>query len=56
VFVAKVGGTACDLSPDGKRLLVMTPVDSRGEAKGDHEVVLFQNFIGYLRQRVPASK
>lgn len=56
VWLAKVGGTACDLSQDGKRMLVLTPVNSPDAAKAEHEVVLFQNFIEYLRQRAPAGK
>jgi Tol biopolymer transport system component len=56
VWLAKVGGTAWDLSPDGKRLLVLAPVDSPDAVKPEHEVVLFQNFIEYLRQKVPVGK
>jgi Tol biopolymer transport system component len=56
VWLAKVGGAACDLSPDGKRLLVVAPVDSADAAKAEHEVVLFQNFFEYLRQKAPAGK
>ncbi len=56
VWLAKVGGTAWDLSPDGKRLLVLAPVGSPDAAKAEHEVVLFQNFFEYLRQKVPAVK
>ncbi|MGA2880272.1 MAG: protein kinase [Bryobacteraceae bacterium] len=56
VWLAKVGGTAWDLSPDGKRLLVLAPVGSPDAAKAEHEVVLFQNFFEYLRQKAPVSK
>jgi serine/threonine protein kinase len=56
VWLAKVGGTAWDLSPDGKRLLVLAPVDSPDAAKAEHEVVLFQNFFEYLRQKAPVGK
>ena len=56
VWLAKVGGAAQDLSPDGKRLLVLTPVDSTGASKAEHEVVLFQNFFEELRRRVPSEK
>jgi Tol biopolymer transport system component len=55
-WVAKVGGTAWDLSPDGMRLLVLSPVPSPEAPKAEHEVVLFQNFFDYLRRRVPAGK
>jgi len=56
VWLAKVGGRASDLSPDGKRLLVVAPAGSPDVAKAEHEVVLFQNFFEYLRQKVPVSK
>jgi Tol biopolymer transport system component len=56
VWMSKVGGLVNDLSPDGKRLLVLTPVDSPGTARAEHEVVLFQNFREYLRQKVPTDK
>jgi serine/threonine protein kinase len=56
VWLAKVGGRAQDLSPDGKCLLVLAPVDSPDAAKAEHEVVLFQNFFEYLRQRAPVGK
>ena len=56
VWLAKVGGAAQDLSPDGKRLLVLAPVDSPGASKAEHEVVLFQNFFEYLRQKAPVGK
>jgi hypothetical protein len=56
VWLAKVGGTAFDLSPDGKRLVVLTPVDSPDAPKAEHEVVLLQNFFDELRRKVPAGK
>lgn len=56
IWLAKVGGIAWDLSPDGKRLLVLAPAGSPDAAKAEHEVVLFQNFFEYLRQKVPAGK
>jgi Tol biopolymer transport system component len=56
VWMAKVGGIANDLSIDGKLLLVLARVDSPGAARAEHEVVLFQNFREYLRQKVPTDK
>jgi serine/threonine-protein kinase len=56
VWLAKVGAAAQDLSPDGKRLLVLAPVDSPDAPKTEHEVVLFQNFFDYLRQKAPVGK
>jgi len=53
VWVAKLGGTIWDLAPDGKRALVLTPVESAEAPKQEHEVVFLENFFDYLRQRVP---
>jgi hypothetical protein len=41
------------LSPDGKRVLVLTPVESVEAPKQEHEVVFLQNFFDELRRRVP---
>jgi len=44
-----------DLSPDGKRVLVVTPTG--GDApKVEHTVVFMQNFFDELRRRVPTGK
>jgi serine/threonine protein kinase/Tol biopolymer transport system component len=57
VWIAKLGatpgGTQWDLAPDGKRVLVLTPVESAEAPKQEHEVVFLENFFDYLRQRVP---
>jgi hypothetical protein len=50
------GSYAWDLAPDGKRVAVLTPVDSADAGKQDHEVVLLQNFFDELRRRVPLGK
>ena len=55
VRVARVGGAAAGVFPDGKRVLAVVPVDRPNVAKAEHEVVLFQNFGEYLRQHVPAG-
>jgi serine/threonine-protein kinase len=47
---------AWDLAPDGKRVAVLTPVDSGDGGKQEHEVVLLQNFFDELRRRVPLGK
>ncbi len=52
----KFGGISWDLAPDGKRLLVLTPVESAEAPKQEHEVVFLENFFDYLRQRVPLVK
>ena len=58
VWLAKLGGTDWDLAPDGKHLVVATPVQKQqSEApQQDHTVVFLQNFFDYLRQRVPLDK
>jgi Tol biopolymer transport system component len=56
VWLAKVGGSAVDISPDGKRLVVLAPVESPDAPKAEHEVVLLQNFFDELRRKVPAGK
>jgi Tol biopolymer transport system component/tRNA A-37 threonylcarbamoyl transferase component Bud32 len=56
VWIAKVGGTDWDLAPDGKRVLVLTPVESAEASKQEHEVVMLLNFFDELRRRVPTGK
>jgi hypothetical protein len=58
VWLAKPGGTLFDLSPDGKRLAVVTPMAAAAaEApKPEHEVVFLENFFDELRRRVPTGK
>jgi serine/threonine-protein kinase len=56
VWIAKLGGTDWDLSPDGKRVAVLTPVESAEAPKQEHEVVFLENFFDELRRRVPISK
>ena len=55
VWLAKLGGTDFDLSPDGKRLAVVTPVETSQAQKADHLVVFLQNFFDELRRRVPTG-
>jgi WD40 repeat protein len=52
-WIAKLGGTDWDVAPDGKRVLVLTPVESAEAPKQEHEVVFLENFFDYLQQRVP---
>jgi Tol biopolymer transport system component len=62
VWLAKLGGfhagfgRAWDLAPDGKRLAVVTPVETSEAPKQDHEVVMLLNFVDELRRRVPPAK
>src|SRR5262249_18839967 len=45
-----------DLAPDGKRVALLTPVDSSDGTRQEHEVVRLQNFFDELRRRVPLGK
>jgi serine/threonine protein kinase/Tol biopolymer transport system component len=45
-----------DLAPDGKRVVVVTPVESAEAPKQEHEVVFLENFFDELRRRVPLGK
>jgi Tol biopolymer transport system component len=62
VWLAKLGGfhapfgTAWDLAPDGKRVAVVTPEETPGAPKQDHDVVMLLNFLDELRRRAPLNK
>jgi Tol biopolymer transport system component len=57
LWIAKLGGTDYyDLAPDGKRVVVLAPVESPEAAKPDHEVTFLFNFFDELRRRVPVGK
>jgi hypothetical protein len=56
LWIAKLGGTDWDLAPDGKRVLVVTPVESAEAPKQEHEIVMLQDFFDELRRRVPVGK
>ena len=56
VWIAKLGGTQWDLAPDGKRVAVLTPIESAEAPKQEHEVVFLLNFFDELRRRVPAGR
>lgn len=57
VWIAKLDaaavGSAWDLALDGKRVAVVTPVESAEAPRQEHEVVFRQNFFDELRRRVP---
>jgi dipeptidyl aminopeptidase/acylaminoacyl peptidase len=56
VWIAKLGARrSWDLAPDGKRLLVLRPVESAEAPKQEHEVVFLINFFDELRRRAPAG-
>jgi hypothetical protein len=56
VWLANPDGTEFDLSPDGKRLAVVTPVASAEGHKAEHRVVFLTNFFDELRRKVPSGK
>jgi hypothetical protein len=45
-----------DLAPDGKRVVVVTPIESTEAPKQEHEVVFLENFFDELRRKVPAVR
>jgi len=53
---ASILGSAWDLAPDGKRVAVLTPVESADALEQEDEVVFLQNFFDELRRRVPVGK
>lgn len=44
-----------DVSPDGKRVAVLTPVETE-PPRHEHEIVFLFNFLDELRRRVPTGK
>jgi Tol biopolymer transport system component len=56
VWLAKVGGAAMALSPDGRRLVIHSQADPADAPKAAHEVVMLLNVIDELRRRVPAGR
>ena len=56
VWIAKLGGTAWDLAPDGKRVAVVIPEGSAQAPQQEHEIVMLLNFADQLRRRVPLGK
>ena len=56
VWIANLGGTDWDLSPDGKLVAVVTPEGTDEGPKQDHEIVMLLNFADELRRKVPVGK
>jgi dipeptidyl aminopeptidase/acylaminoacyl peptidase len=67
VWIAKLGGTPLqvlnpaqqmdwDLTPDGKRVAVLIPLETAEARAQEHEVVFLLNFFDELRRRVPFGK
>ena len=55
-FSGTNGGTSWDLAPDGRRVAVVTPVESADASKTEHEVVFLLNFFDELRRKVPLGR
>src|SRR5204863_57678 len=63
VWVAKLGAvpvignfSVWDVTPDGQRVAVLTPVASSDAAKQEHQVVFLLNFFDELRRIAPVKK
>lgn len=56
MWIAKLGGTDWDLSPDGKRMAVVTTVEATEAPKQEHEIVMRLNLFDELRCKVPVGK
>jgi hypothetical protein len=56
VWIAKLGGTQWDLSPDGKRVAVVKPEGTAEAPKQEHEIVMLLNFFDELRRKVPVRE
>jgi len=55
VWASNVAGPGFDLAPDGKRVAVLTTMESTETPKSEHDVVFLLNFSDYLRQPVPTG-
>jgi hypothetical protein len=55
IWADQVDGLFQDLSPDGKRAVIVAPVGTPEAPNAEHEVVLIQNFLDELRRRVPMN-
>ena len=55
VWAAQAGGEFQDLSADGKRAVILSPVATTETPTAEHEVVLIQNFLDELRRKVPLN-
>ena len=56
VWAAQAGGQFQDLSPEGKRAVILSPVGTPEAPTAEHEVVLIQNFLDELRRKLPLGK
>jgi hypothetical protein len=54
VWITKLGGWAWDLAPDGRRVAVLTALESAPTQ--EHTVVMLINFVDEVRRRFPPGK
>jgi serine/threonine-protein kinase len=54
VWITKFGGSSWDLAPDGRRVAVLTPLESAPAQ--EHQVVIVLNFADELRRRLTSGK
>jgi len=45
-----------DISPDGKRFLVLMPVEAPGQQRANNQVTFLENFFDEVRRRAPEGK
>jgi serine/threonine-protein kinase len=55
VWNQNLSGLDIDLAPDGKRVAVVTPLDTPDAQKDGHEMTFLFNFFDELRRRVPVA-
>ena len=51
--IEKLTGRVAAFAPDTKRVLLLETDRPQGQDSTSHQIVLFQNFLDYLRQRIP---
>jgi len=58
VWIGRLGGlgTLWDLTPDGKRMVVVTPAGASEAPAQEHAVVFLQNFFDELHRRIPLDR
>jgi hypothetical protein len=52
VWIANLGSKQFNIAPDGKRVVVLTPVNTPESPKAEHEVAVLFNVFDELRRRV----
>jgi hypothetical protein len=55
-WITNLGGTLWDLSPDGRRVAMLTPAQSPAASKPEHVIVFVQNLFDELQRRAPLPR